>query len=311
MSLYKIIAQDIDTLRNLVQYLEQSNDTTGVEVELALRKVTDIYNEISMLKKSNATTYIHLGENKPKADDITAKVVQKEVIEKVLPKEQIEEKSSETNEKVYLSEPEFDNNTKDGEIQKTIFEHKDIEENAFIAEKEPVPNVVELEATATDTISENENIEEVQLYAADDILIADNEEAELTKQAEIILQEQAEKKVSEIKKGEVVADRFVNNTSVNDLLSGFVNNKDLASAIKDKPIKNIQKSIKINDRIWYIKELFNGDAELYKEVVVEIETKKNLDSALAFIFDRFSWDQEKTSTISFLELVFRRFAEQQ
>ena len=96
----------------------------------------------------------------------------------------------------------------------------------------------------------------------DDILIADNEEAELTKQAEIILQEQAEKKVSEIKKGEVVADRFVNNTSVNDLLSGFVNNKDLASAIKDKPIKNIQKSIKINDRIWYIKELFNGDARI-------------------------------------------------
>ena len=112
--------------------------------------------------------------------------------------------------------------------------------------------------------------------------------------------------------GEIIADRFQNNSpSVNDMLSSSNLNKDLASHFKDRPIQNLKRAIKLNDRIWYIKELFNEDTQLFEQTVDQIDQSSTLDVVLAQLFKQFDWDQNKKSTISFLELIFRRFANQQ
>jgi len=117
----------------------------------------------------------------------------------------------------------------------------------------------------------------------------------------------AEKQAPE--KGEIIADQFSKDTpSVNDMLAGFKKNKDLASRLKESPITDLKKAVKLNDRIWYINELFNKNGTTYEKTIDQVNKAANLDEALEYLFSNFTWDQDRKSTVSFLELVFRRFA---
>ena len=91
------------------------------------------------------------------------------------------------------------------------------------------------------------------------------------------------------------------------MLAGLKSNKDIASAMKDRPISDLKAAIKLNDRIWFINELFAKNQDEFNTTVAHINQLSDLDEALAYIFNNYQWDQEKKSTISFLELIFRRF----
>lgn len=109
-----------------------------------------------------------------------------------------------------------------------------------------------------------------------------------------------------------LADKYQNEAySVNDMLSGIKKKHDLASKFNQQPIIDLKKSIKINDRIRFINELFARDTGLYEQTIAAINQAGSLDEALALIFPKFKWDQENEITIHFLELVFRRFQNQQ
>ena len=111
--------------------------------------------------------------------------------------------------------------------------------------------------------------------------------------------------------GKIMADTFLSTTpSINDMLSSIKDDKNLASKLKDSPISNLKQVIKLNDKIWYISDLFNNSSADYEKAIDVVNESENLDSALEYLFNNFAWDQNKKSTISFLELVFRRFAQQ-
>ena len=109
-------------------------------------------------------------------------------------------------------------------------------------------------------------------------------------------------------KPSTLADRFQQNTpSVNDVLAGLEKKANLASRFNSRPITNLRKAIKINDRIRFINELFDHNSVQYEQTIDAIEASANINDALASIFSNHNWNQEDETVVMFLELVYQRF----
>jgi len=105
-----------------------------------------------------------------------------------------------------------------------------------------------------------------------------------------------------------LADKFHQHTpSINDVLAGIEKKADIASRYNNRPINNLRKAIKINDRMQFINELFNHDSVQYEQTIDMIEQASGINEVLANIFSRYQWNQEDKTVINFLELVYQRF----
>ena len=112
-------------------------------------------------------------------------------------------------------------------------------------------------------------------------------------------------------KPSTLADRFLQNTpSVNDVLAGLEKKANLASRFNSRPITNLRKAIKINDRIRFVNELFERDSIQYEQTIDMIEQSANINEALDKLFSSRNWNQEDETTVDFLELVYQRFKAQ-
>ncbi len=105
-----------------------------------------------------------------------------------------------------------------------------------------------------------------------------------------------------------LADKFTEtNLSLNDRIGQSKALIDRASLLGRKPVTDIHKAIKINDRVGFIRELFNGDAAKYQQTIDTLNHLSDLDEALRYIHENFSWDQETEVFKNFIEVIYRRF----
>ncbi len=107
---------------------------------------------------------------------------------------------------------------------------------------------------------------------------------------------------------ETIADTFTPKESMNDLLSRIAKNTDLATQLQNRPVKDLKNAISLNDKIWFIRELFSGDADTYNAIIEKINNADSLESGIQII-EAFSWDKEQDSTKQFLELIYRKFVQ--
>ncbi len=99
-------------------------------------------------------------------------------------------------------------------------------------------------------------------------------------------------------------------SSLNDSLK--TEKTELAEVLTDTPIKDLRKAIGINDRYVFLNELFRGDETMYERSIKTINAFRILPEAEYWI-DRelkvkLGWDDGKTITQHFYQLVKRRFS---
>jgi hypothetical protein len=98
--------------------------------------------------------------------------------------------------------------------------------------------------------------------------------------------------------------------SVNDQLA--IHKKEVADQLGTAPIKDLKKAIGINDRFLFIQELFRGDETMYERSIKTINNFTIYAEAQYWIERelkvKLSWDNEKSVTQDFYNLVKRRFA---
>jgi hypothetical protein len=305
-NLVSILNKEITILADFIESFDKNGNVHPVEIDLTLSKVKDIYNELLLLKGEGAK------------NDLDKRAEQKTTIKY----ESDKESQQSNNNFVHTDEKnESENTIKEENIFEVIPEKDDTAVNN-IEEQHPEEAEIkpEIDTTANkpqenSEIKEKEelqqnikNTEEKDILQKEittepgvtqDNLTSKNNEKELVE----------EKQQQPAKKKQIIADTFANKTlSINDMMARAKSNKDLASSLKNGPVKDLTKEIKLNDRIWYINELFGKNATTYEKTVNVVNAADNLDEALEYLFSNFKWDQNRKSTISFLELVFRRFA---
>lgn len=125
------------------------------------------------------------------------------------------------------------------------------------------------------------------------------------KQLEIIPERKAEDLDKEIK----VEASFVNQKkeSIIDTISKNEQSQDFVTKLQQKPIADINEALSLGEKLLYINELFGKNSDKFNEAVKYINHCTAMEDALFYIENNFKWDFEKEATISFMELVKRKF----
>jgi hypothetical protein len=85
------------------------------------------------------------------------------------------------------------------------------------------------------------------------------------------------------------------------------NQKDLSSVMQSKPIQSIESAIGINDKFLFIKELFNGNAQQYKETLEQLNNSADFNTAVQYMEQQFNWEMESEAVMKLLDLLRRRY----
>lgn len=73
-------------------------------------------------------------------------------------------------------------------------------------------------------------------------------------------------------------------------------------------VDDIKVAITLNDKLYYIKELFNGDEEQYRLSIDRLNEMRNLNEAVDYIRGAFpEWDEDSPGVYRFLMILRRRF----
>lgn len=102
---------------------------------------------------------------------------------------------------------------------------------------------------------------------------------------------------------QTLGERFVHGRSVNDLL---LEHSKSESKFSNLPVTSLQSAIGINDRFLFTRELFDGDAKAFSEVIRKLDSMTGIHEAAGYLREHFKWTKTETS-LKFIDLVKRRF----
>jgi len=94
---------------------------------------------------------------------------------------------------------------------------------------------------------------------------------------------------------------------VNEKLGEHTVKKDLASKIQGQAIKSIAGSLGINDKFFFIRELFAGDSEVFRQTMAELDELRNFNEAYSLLLERFQWDMDSEPVQMLLNLIRRKY----
>lgn len=102
--------------------------------------------------------------------------------------------------------------------------------------------------------------------------------------------------------------------SLSGILQKSSDSQLVMAHLKLKPIDDLKSGIGLNEKFLFIRELFNNDHLAYADAVEQLNACNSIDSAEKIIGEKllpvYHWDLETEAAVSFLHLIFRRFASQ-
>jgi len=109
--------------------------------------------------------------------------------------------------------------------------------------------------------------------------------------------------------GKVLGEKLgINKASFNEHIGKNQSDSRKKRSLTMPPIKDLKKALGINDRFFYQRELFGGNADLMNQTLDQLNQMNNLEDARNFLLANFHWDPEEEAVMRFLELVERRFS---
>ncbi len=194
-----------------------------------------------------------------------------------------------------------------------IFREVDNEAISEDAENIPKPKV-EIPYDKNDPEMEEDteifSFEESEMHATEAIPSDTPDAVETTKTgAEEIHDKEVlneEKKIP--KKDSILSERFTSDKLyINEKLREQTVKSDIKSKIQSSPIKTIAGSIGINDKFYFIRELFNGNPEHFRNSMEILDHALNFNEAYNYLIEQFDWDMESEPVQQLLSLIRRKF----
>ncbi len=106
----------------------------------------------------------------------------------------------------------------------------------------------------------------------------------------------------------ILAEKFQSQKSfINEKLAESTKKQDVSSRLLTAPITSISGTMGINDKFFFIRELFKGDAEKFRATMDNLEHADNFNEAYNFLVDNFDWDMESIEVLQLISLMKRKF----
>ena len=268
---YNKLEQVQKTLNQLSIVIESLNSEQHslIDFDLSLAKTRVLYEQLTDLKLEQLSS-------KPSSIEADKVIIKPEPAKEEKISEQIDQEALK-----YIEEKE----------------NIDAKNNTDVSFQEVETEMVEMEENTAEEITD-ENIEFVDELSYEKIV-----------EEEIVEEEKTEIKATNPQineNSETVADKFEDKESLNDILSSIKNDEDFATQLQNRPIKDLKTAISLNDKIWFTRELFDGNNDNFLTSVEILNNSRSIEEAIE-IADTYGWDQKESSTKRFLELIYRRF----
>lgn len=99
--------------------------------------------------------------------------------------------------------------------------------------------------------------------------------------------------------------------TINDRISKGITKETLAQKHAKKAIADIEKSIGVNQRFSFIKNLFDNNKEAYQEAVNKLNSCTSYLDADDYIHNelmsKYNWDENTVHVIKFIDIIERRY----
>ncbi len=106
----------------------------------------------------------------------------------------------------------------------------------------------------------------------------------------------------------ILADRFTAGGTLGEKISGGKKEDVVSSVIQGKPIADIAAAIGINDRFYFIRELFSGDALAYGDTIKRLNAAASLGEAMKILDESTVMGSDPAAQSSFVDVVRRKFS---
>ncbi|MFV0507445.1 MAG: hypothetical protein ACK5L5_12225 [Bacteroidales bacterium] len=112
---------------------------------------------------------------------------------------------------------------------------------------------------------------------------------------------EVEESIFEAKKEEIkVLDTVFKDTKTDS-------NKSGDNYLINVPIKSLKKEVPLNDKFMFVRELFDNNIDKYSECIEALDAQCGFHEALAFLQERYTWDDDTPALVDFQQIVKRRF----
>lgn len=96
-------------------------------------------------------------------------------------------------------------------------------------------------------------------------------------------------------------------TSLHDQLTRQFHKNDLSSKLQSRPITDLHKAINLNHQFLFIKNIFNGNADLYKNTIDRLNSMNNFNDAFELLSNGLKLDMDNESMAELLNIVRRKY----
>ena len=81
----------------------------------------------------------------------------------------------------------------------------------------------------------------------------------------------------------------------------------ITSVMHNKPISDIGAAIGINDKFYFIRELFSGDTRAYQDTIKRLNSSASLGEAMKILDENTVMGSDPGAQSSFVDIVRRKF----
>lgn len=266
-ALLKIILSDIGEVETLVKSFQGNEVIPSAFIELTEQKLAHILNEFALLRS------IAANPDKAAADkkivDKQEEVISSAPMKPSVVQSQEDVKSAETKLKV----------SQEKEVGEPVREEK------IRVVEAPVEEQSKKQSPDAEPMLAERKVQEEEV----NVSFEEINKAELENHAKTL------------------GDSFVGEKkSVNDLMASSKESK-LQKTLLGKPVNDLTKSLGINDRFMFQRELFEGNADVMLKTLQQLNELPDFSSAHSFILAHFRWDEEQEVTQAFYSYIKRKY----
>ena len=75
------------------------------------------------------------------------------------------------------------------------------------------------------------------------------------------------------------------------------------------PVGSLRESIGVVDKFMLIRELFDGDSDMYENAIANLDKQTSLDDCVIYIAENYAWSAQSQATKTIMSLLQRKFNE--
>ena len=109
-----------------------------------------------------------------------------------------------------------------------------------------------------------------------------------------------------------VSDKFKSDRpSLNEIVSGFKPDESIGMKLQHGNVSDLMKSIDMNNKFLFVKELFKGNGSAFTEEINNINSYSKLDAALRYLDEikaKYHWDDKSEAYKELYHLILRKHA---